>query len=397
MWFRFFLAELRWRRRLEREARNVDLHVIFSRSNRALNIIIVGLVSSLFTSLRGKKRKIVLVGLKNYPFTVFLSKHRDVVSSESSIRGILAGSSFRELDALYYLIHSNQINKILRKTVLSILTLWVKENIIFSESIFILHQDYYERGSVLTTLSHFFPLSVFGVQHGLMTPQYLRASRIYPGVRTRIEFVINESYKEVMIERKERGSSVIPVGKFLFHGELISKGIKQKRVTFISSADLSKTEFTSVFKEMQRIRNLGAYELKVRPHPSETVDSRILDETYLDPRPRSRLFHSSVESEVFVGFYSTLLYEASILGYRTIWIKLNSPSSDEQFSFLDLSNSVTVDIEHFSADVIHDVFTKSLHIAPTDPAEDASRFLLRLRTCLGCPPEAVLGAFAKEN
>jgi predicted transcriptional regulator with HTH domain len=366
------------------------------RSHRALNIIILGLTSSFFTSLLSRKRKIVFVSLKNYPFTFFLSKHPDVVNSESSIRGIFSGASFRELDALYYLIHSNRINRPLKKIMLFILTLWVRKKVLLSGSIFIVHQDYYERGSVLTTLSQLFPLSVFGVQHGLMTPQYLRASRIYPGVRTRVEFVVNEAYKGVMTEKKGQGSLVIPIGKFLFQGELISKDMKQKRVTFISSGDLSKAEFTSVFKKMQRIRDFGAYELTVRPHPSETFDSRILDRTYLDPRPRARLFHLSVESEVFVGFYSTLLFEASILGYRTVWIKPNSVSTDEQFSILGLSNSITVNIESFSADMIHNFFTKSFCVAPTNGSEDASKFLLRLRSCLGSPPEAILDVFAEE-
>ncbi len=335
---------------------------LFSKkSSIKINVIIfIGTISALLISrFKINQKNVVFVNLGNHSFS---SSFKDnllfkIKFAENSFLRIIDGSSLIELDAIYYLIHDAKLNKFIKKIVLSILLNWLNLKIIRSNSIFIVYEDFYGKSSILTTLGNIIPLPVVGIQHGVMMPEYLKDANIYPGIRTKLEFVINYEYKKIMENKKRYGSKILIGGPVLFQNLKKTIVNKENKITFISSGDLQKENFLYLLKKIEKIMILGNYKVLVRPHPSEDM-KKIPFGIAVDKRRKSSIFESPCEKELFIGFYSTLLYELSIMGYKTIWIA--SSSNEPRIQILKLKNASIISEYELSADIINNIFREPI-------------------------------------
>jgi hypothetical protein len=358
MWFQLFYKEIKWLKTVNKFASQKDIAILESRRKKSDRAVAFGMLTSLFLNSKSFKKPLAFVNLKNYPFVGCIepSQRLKFIFCESNLKHILAGQSLKELDAIYHLIHNQKINSSIRKILLYHLIKKVEKYVLPSNSVFILHQDYYEKGSILTTLGLLKKIRVVGVQHGLMPPKYLVESKIYPGIRTSTEFVLNASYAMLMTPKKAIGSETLVAGEILFRGKNEPIADSRKLITFVSSGDLSKEKTKHVFKELSRAKTLYDYTVTTRPHPSE-VSSVATIGLDIDKRSKTTLFDIEPTNQIFVGFYSTLLYQASTLGFKTIWITNGHGDEDTQIEILELRGALVIHIHDFKAEVLHNLFS----------------------------------------
>lgn len=320
-------------------------------------LIVVAIVSSLVRTKKYDKSTIFLVNLQKHPISkhLFQLKGLRAVSIDNRIFNIILGKSLIELDAIYYVLHEAKLPKTLKKIILNKLLNWSRKSILKTNSIYFIHEDYYGKCSILTTLSQEHTIKTIGIQHGLMDPEIIRKSKIYPGVRTRTEFVLNKNYKDIMKNKKMENSETIIAGNFIFSTPIQKKIDHKRRITFISSGDLAKEETSDVLEQLQSICLSKRYELHVRPHPSEK--NILINNKYtLTIENKNKLLNTSINNNIFIGFYSTLLYEANIAGYKTIWLLKNNTNNRYKIDMLEIQNALILKKSDLSHNLIENIF-----------------------------------------
>lgn len=323
--FRIFLDEKRWQRAVEKQ----DL----KRSGRAHHrsdfqcrlIILLGL---LFAVIDGRSRvsrwPVVLLGLQGSPlyqaFRDGLGK--GIGDSSMTFASLISGCSLIQLEAAQLLIYRPRlISGRPRKWMLHALICWIDRRLTDSQMVFFLKEDYYGRNSLLTTLSRDSQIKVVGIQHGLMRFRHLLEDDIYPGIRTKQELAYNSNYAQLFRQLKPQGSQVYDFGP-PFETRLEVRVDRQqsrpRTAIFISSGDLLEPATLPALYAMKRVFDELNIQFLVRPHPSE-IEIAIAG-LGRDERPKAELLRMHPEEILFLGFFSTLLYELAWHRFQTIWL-----------------------------------------------------------------------------
>lgn len=187
------------------------------------------------------------------------------------------------------------------------------------ESIFIVKQDYFGPSSLLVTLSRFLPLSVVGVQHGLMDPRGILERKIYPGVRTKIEYVYNDFYRTIFSKVKDRASVVKVLGPPCDGSIGSGSQSASRKVIFISSGQMQSSEGRNIVWRIKALAENEGLDFVLRPHPSEKFEKSLKDHC-IDKSTVSTLLKSDPNSILLVGEFSSLLYQAAYKGFRTLLV-----------------------------------------------------------------------------
>ena len=339
-----FIRELHWAKRvrqnvLSREGRNISRTVFVTRCK-----IFFGVVSSfLYNTWRGKSQRFIFVAFGSDTLSQVAKAHfRDkVIISNNRLFDIAIGRSLIELDALYYLIHDREIiPKIVRKTLIRILLKWTYVNLVGNKSnLFIVKEDYYGKASVLTSISMDSNIVVAGIQHGLLRHQYLTSSDIYPGIRTFLEAVYDDKYATLMLDKKPIGTKVYVFGPPFDKQSPLPPFSTDLTVYFISSGDLRSPEKQAEIYRLAKDCKENGIDFYCRPHPSE-IRFKFVETLKRDSRPKAELLSLCPGTVIFIGFFSTLLYEAALSGFRTIWIS-NKLSVTPNQEFPEVSSLVS--------------------------------------------------------
>ncbi|CAH0354120.1 hypothetical protein [Aquabacterium sp. CECT 9606] len=329
-WASFFRLELKWRKQVLAEvARRETPPAVSAKKSRS--IVTKGLLASFFPShWRRAGGNYVFVSFGKNQIVQQTRTHTDVpiVCPSSKARNLVRGDSLAELDAIYQLIHFPGLYPdVLRKMFLRVLLRWISRNVrALADQVFITNHDYYGQNSILVTLSQLTDLNIVGLQHGLLRHDYLSSS-IYPGYRNHLEAVYSQAYQEVLTAAKRPGARLPILGAPFDVGNAVDGLVSQNKpaLYFISSDDLrfkdKRAAIDAIFKSCQEL----GVDFYLRPHPQELSNLDGLPFALALGR-KDEVFKLDTSQTLFVGHYSTFLYEAALRGYRTIWI---TPPADQ--------------------------------------------------------------------
>lgn len=256
-----------------------------------------------------------------------------IILADTKLRTVIAGWSLKELDALYFLLHyKSAFPRVISRLFTAILIKWLQCNLPYLiKNILFVRQDYYGKSSIIVTLSKFYPLKVIALQHGLMPYKKLGNAKIYPNSRVRIEAVYNDSYAEKIGLVKPVGSVIYKLGPVIDYRVGLIKGEKSDRMlVFISSGNLNNSEDVLVIRRLNELSCAVGCQFLVRPHPMERRQAMRdgLSGLQINSEPKLKFLGRDISNVILVGFFSTLLYEAGNLGFRTVWLTSAKESQD---------------------------------------------------------------------
>ena len=300
---------------------------------------------------------------------------RPIIMASATPSAVIAGHSLKELEALYFLYHHKRIfPKDVRRLLISLLMKWLRRNLPYlMKNVFFVRHDYYGRLSMIVTISQFCPLKVIGIQHGLMQYSYLSETKIYPNFRTRIEAVYSDMYAQYIRRIKPIGSVVYELGPAADYGANLiperSEGCP-RTVIFISSDNLSNPNDVKVIRRLNEIFCKAGYDFLVRPHPHERrglANQKMLSGLKIDSESKDNLLTRDVSKVILIGFYSTLLYEAGNLGFRTVWMVSDQDSKPELMvpEIEDLPNAQIAHTSELSSEWFLGILSQPLY--PVSP------------------------------
>ena len=260
-------------------------------------------------------------------FELRLNTQQPIIVVNGSSSSVIGGYSLQELDGLYYLFHHKGVfSKDVRRLLISLLMKWLRRNLPYlMKNIIFVREDYFGKRSMIVTISKFCPLKVIAIQHGLLRHSYLSDTKIYPNFRARVEAVYDDQYVQYIRRIKPIGSVVYELGVPVDYGvNLIPERSKSctRTIIFISSGNLSNLNDTQTIRRLSKIACEIGYDFLVRPHPAERVltNQKTLSGLKIDSESKDILLTRDVSKVILIGFYSTLLYEAGSLGFRTVWM-----------------------------------------------------------------------------
>ena len=215
--------------------------------------------------------------------------------------------------------------------------------------VFLVKQDYFGPSSLLVTLSWRAGLRVPGIQHGLMDTDAILRTRIYPCVRTQVEYAYNEFYKSVFTDVKPASTTVEVLGPPYDCGADRPPTRHVSRVVFISSGHLRTEEGREWIDRVRQVATEAGLTFQLRPHPSEK-DAAALEPYLLEQSPLAAVFDGDPGATVFVGIFSSLLYQAAYKGFRTLWLLKGQEETPFYVALLrDLPNATALRQEQFGA------------------------------------------------
>jgi len=323
-WSSLFSLEKRWRKLVTAEVAKRETPPEPS-ARKLRSLVTKGVVATFFPShWRKKAGNYVFVSFGKNPLVRQTEASTDVpvICPSGKARHILRGDSLAELDAIYYLIHTPSLYpKPLRKWFLRILLRWLSRNAeALGNQVFLTNHDYYGQNSILVSLSQLMDMNIVGIQHGLLRHAYLSSS-IYPGYRNKVEAVYSQSYKDILAAAKQAGASLPILGAPFDVGNAANGRAPTGRsaLYFISSDDLRVGQKRAAMDAIYQSCQALDVDFFLRPHPQEM--GRLDGVPFpLALDSKDEVFRLDARETVFMGYYSTFLYEAALRGYRTIWI-----------------------------------------------------------------------------
>ncbi len=372
-WSKLFRLEKKWRQLVLDDVRKRESpHDPGIRKIKSM--ITKGVIASFFPSRWKRVRgSYVFVSFGGDSIVLKTKMHTNVpvICPNGKLRNIIQGDSLCELDAIYHLVHDvNIYPNLLRKFFLGILLRWVLRNaVVLRNQVFITNHDYYGKNSILVSLSQLIELNVLGVQHGLLRHAYVSSS-VYPGYRNKIEAVYSESYRDVISSAKHPGASLPVLGApFDVGNELTCQESAGSMVLyFVSSDDLRFDGKRAAIEEISRICRSLSVDFYVRPHPQELsrLDGYSFDFSFVG---KDDVFRMDPYKTVFVGYYSTFLYEAALRGFRTIWITppADQGGVDEFPEIRGVPNTFIQSGSMFGPEWLLSIFSEQPVVIPKDP------------------------------
>lgn len=183
---------------------------------------------------------------------------------------------------------------------------------------FLVKQDYFGASSLLVSMSLFLPFHVAGVQHGLMNPVTILQGKVYPGVRTKIEYTYNDFYQDILSQAKHPSANVKVLGPPYDCQMSIGVQSTTRQVIFISSGQMQNAEGRRFVSRIRTCAEEDGLRFRLRPHPSER-NEKSLEGYELDASPTSSFFAADSRTTLLVGAFSSLLYQGAFKGFRTVW------------------------------------------------------------------------------
>lgn len=381
-WIKLFCEEKRWLSRLSREGQIGDLDHPHIRKQRELYII----VSTAIVLIRPRpiwkfsgKWFFVSFGTDELCHASIRSNPERYESLNFGWRAVFKGSQLGiVLNSLYLLInHPCGIPRRVRKHLLAWHFHYLKHLLPqLNRNVFLVKQDYFGPSSLLVTLSWHQSLHVAGIQHGLMDAKNIQQRKLYPGIRTRIEFAYDDFYRGVFSQVKPPSTIAEVLGPPYDCIHPLGSRSGTARVVFISSGQMRSEEGRAIINNIRSLADGDGLAFLLRPHPSEK-DIEQLNEFQIDDSPPSCIFNANPESTVFVGIFSSLMYQAAFKGFRTLWLLNGSKVVQNHRPFLsNLPNAALVSQNHMVAGMLSSYLILNRMPVCIDPAQPRLTALL---------------------
>lgn len=369
------LAESFYRENLKYRQSTKEMISLNKRYKYTKYIILVGF----FYSILGRLKKpysfpsIFLIHNNNNELTrSFNSYKNNTIEVNNSFYNIISGSSLLELDATHHLIcNKGLFSKKIRKMMLYVLVEGFFKRLLSEKFLYVVQEDYSSKSSLLVTLSLFTNINLVCIEHGFLHYDYLEKTKRYPGMRCKNQLVFDTETAKILRKRLGNDFTVDIVGPLVdaFNGPYLHENIKS--ICVITSGQFLEKKY-DIEKELLiplSLLNQNNFKVIIRPHPSEFHTARIICKKFkflLDTQKKSNLLMRNPKDVIFMGFYSTFLYEACNKNFRSIWI-CNSVERAKAFNnsrdipeINNLPNTRTIDMDNFNEDIIDDFFNKKI-------------------------------------
>lgn len=206
------------------------------------------------------------------------------------------------------------------------------------------------------------------VQHGI----YRLKPKIFIGARSSNHIIYDEKYIPQYLEHiKDFNYSIRkPPSLKDTSNQYDSSSTLQKRLIFVSGYDLPNPQRREQIFKLADLAVQLDIEFCVRPHHKELkykhkyFDNKI---KVLSP-PLKNYEKLSRHNTIFIGFFSTLLFEMACSGFRTIWLEsIDCPTNRDFYQIVpDIANT------HFSLISSLNIATlEAIFQSPISPSKDA--------------------------
>ena len=382
-WRKMLRAERRWSTRLEREGQIYACDRPYVRAQRFRSLFISSLLTSFVLCPKWNfsgKCFFVSFGIDELCHSSIRERPEQFCTLNIGWGALFKGSKLGFVMNSLYLLVNNCVD----------LPRWFRKYLLvkhikflgklipqLDQSIFIVKQDYFGPSSILVTLSCFLPLSVVGVQHGLMNPKAILRRKIYPGVRTRIEYVYNDFYQTVLSRVKARSSVVKVLGPPCDCSIRSGQMSVDRKVIFISSGQMQSSDGRNIVWRIKSLSESDGFVFELRPHPSEKLE-KSLGDYLLDETTVSTLLKCDPDSILLVGTFSSLLYQAAYKGFRTLWVLNEHGLNLSSLPFLtDVPNAFVSVADEMVPGKLASIFCSDRERISLDTAEARLTKLLR--------------------
>lgn len=347
-WFEILRVEKRWSYRLERERAIENRDKVFIRKHGALSLVVSTIIVLFAPRPVWKfagKCFFVSFGLDELSRSSILTNPERFNNLNFGLRAVFMGSKLAfVLNSIYLLInYPSGIYKWIRKCLLRLHFSHLEQLLPqLSRNIFLVKQDYFGPSSLLVTLSWHQPLHVVGIQHGLMDASQTLMRRLYPGIRTKIEFTYDEFYRNIFSQVKPTFTVTKVLGPPYEISNSPGSTSSAAHVVFISSGQIRTEGGRTVVKQVRAWAERDGLTFLLRPHPSEK-DIEQLKDFPIDDSALPTLFNSDPSNTLFIGIFSSLLYQAAFKGFNTLWLQNESKIGQENLYFLSyLPNAAVI-------------------------------------------------------
>jgi hypothetical protein len=207
-------------------------------------------------------------------------------------------------------------------------------------SIFLVKQDYFGVSSVLVSIQDFKNIKVVGLQHGLISHEELIRLGTYPGIRTNVELVYDNFFKKKFSEIKACEAKFFLLGPPFNLSSISNINKKITNLVYISSGDTRSEHGLKRIEEANIKATNSDLNFYVRYHPSEyQINLKTYDISKLS---LAELFEKYLKNSIFIGSYSTLLYNIAIKGAATVWLTNKTYFTNEDLMYLKELPNTTV-------------------------------------------------------
>jgi hypothetical protein len=344
-WFEIYRAERRWSSLLARKGKINSQDESFLRQHEVSCLVISTLMVLLnpFPGWRFAGRCFfVSFGGDELRYSAIRSNPRRFISLDFGWRALFKGPRLGfVLNSLYLLINRpHGLPRWGRKYLLACHFRFLSKLLPqLNRNIFLVKQDYFGPSSLLVTMSWHLQLHVAGVQHGLMGTESILQQRIYPGIRTKMEYAYNAFYRDIFSRVKSASTITEVMGPPFECPNIIRSGTVARRVVFVSSGQMRSKEGRHVVDQVRAWAEGDGLIFLLRPHPSEK-DFEDQNGFRIEGSPVSTLFDTDPASTLFIGISSSLLYQAAFKGFSTLWLFNESWEGAHRLPFLaDLPNA----------------------------------------------------------
>lgn len=365
-WFKILQSERRWSSRLVRAGQISNQDELFIRQRRVFCLIVAMLIVTLAPRpIRGFVGRCFFVsfGVDELCESVIKANPKRFERLNFGWRAVFKGSRIGFVfNSLYLLINRyDRLPRWIRKRLLVLHFNFLEKMLPqLSEDVFLVKQDYFGPSSILVTLSWHLPLNVVGVQHGLMDTKSIQQRRLYPGVRTRTEYVYDAFYREILSQVKPAFTNIEVLGPpYDCSSAAVSAQVVQQ-VIFISSGQMRNEGGRALIEKVRVLAELDGLRFLLRPHPSEKGIGQLKD-FRLEESSLSSLFHVDPSSTLFIGVFSSLLYQATFKGFRTLWLVNGSGGGHRHITQrADLPNAVALSQDEVIAGTLSSCLKRGL-------------------------------------
>jgi hypothetical protein len=355
-WAQILAIEARWTKELKKK----DFLVQASRQESLKKVLLLALVlvRGFFPGFQMKPSRYIFVQFgRDEIATKLCASDKDFSHAQPTAKALILGDLFlHRLDALNFLLSESRVlpRKVRKMAIWALMSMIERTIPRYSGCVFFVKHDFFSASSVIVTLSKFIDcFRVVGIQHGLMSAEGMMRRGLYPGIRTSIEFAYSDLFLKTMKTLKAAGTSVQLLGPPVDVGAAaVTMLDRLPKVVFVSSGDLrSRTRLDLIQTIGELFVSVGC-DFEIRPHPSEIHFEHGL-------KFKSQAVEMSSDGKdtkvraIYIGFFSTFLYQAAYKGFVTVWIET---VDHEARSFLiearSLPNALVIDQNSIDAGTV---------------------------------------------
>ena len=260
--------------------------------------------------------------------------------------------------------------------------LWFNFCVSFSKHLrgrtFVVDQDFRGREGILCQLKSFTGCKVICLPHGLISSWVATTYGTFPGMWSDVALAYDLKTAEAMKYAAKNTNllltscpKVFALGPICFRNKAkgVALGVKY-RLIFISSALEQYMHPGLILSTIETAALTAHCDFEVRWHPHEREASQILY-PYAENIDEKHTLLMREEPIIFVGMFSTFLYEADCMGFKTIWLTdVHLKSGEPPCLPENLINGVECRLDDFDGAVLESVKASSIKSPAFRPVVD---------------------------